>query len=264
MTDTILSLDTIRRKAPSVFAESGYTNTSERYSHISTLSIIDAAAANGFFPVYAQQADTRIEDKNGYTRHLLRFRPQQYIGQQAVVGGLVPEVVLINDHSAASALRLMAGIYRFVCANGMIIGESCEEVRVRHAGDVSDVIDGCISVFQGAEEGVKRAQDWKQIPLVRDEQLLLAKTVADVRYGEGESPVDPYDLLQVRRWDDRSADLWTTINVIQENTIKGGVRAGRSASGRRRSTREVKSIPESVRLNRAIMTLGEEFAKLKG
>jgi hypothetical protein len=44
--------------------------------------------------------------------------------------------------------------------------------------------------------------------------------------------------------------------------IKGGV-AGRSARGRRMTTRGVGGVNENVRLNRALWTLADQFAKLK-
>ena len=57
-------------------------------------------------------------------------------------------------------------------------------------------------------------------------------------------------------------DLWTTFNRVQENMIKGGV-PGRSARGRRMTTRGVAGVNENVKLNRALWTLADEFAKLK-
>jgi hypothetical protein len=44
--------------------------------------------------------------------------------------------------------------------------------------------------------------------------------------------------------------------------IKGGLH-GRSKSGRRTRTREVAGVTENVKLNRALWTLADEFAKLK-
>ena len=62
--------------------------------------------------------------------------------------------------------------------------------------------------------------------------------------------------------EDSGNDLWTTFNRIQENMIKGGM-SGRSKSGRRSTTREVNGVTENVKLNRALWTLADEFAKLK-
>ena len=73
-------------------------------------------------------------------------------------------------------------------------------------------------------------------------------------------------MLTVRRSVDRSDDLWTTTNVIQENVIRGGLSAwGRDANNRPRrvTTREVRGIDQDVKLNRALWVLGERMAQLK-
>ena len=74
-------------------------------------------------------------------------------------------------------------------------------------------------------------------------------------------------MLTVRRAGDAGADLWTTFNRVQENTIRGGLSAwGRDAHNRRRrvTTREVNGIDQDVKLNRALWLLGERMAALKG
>lgn len=70
-----------------------------------------------------------------------------------------------------------------------------------------------------------------------------------------------------RREDWKDADgnrsLWTTLNVVQEAVIKGGVSA-RSESGRRTKTRAVKAVDKNVKLNSALWKLTEAMAKLAG
>ena len=74
----------------------------------------------------------------------------------------------------------------------------------------------------------------------------------------------PADVLAPRRGADRSPDLWTTANVVQENVIKGGLRGVSATTGRGRKTRAVASVAEDVRLNRALWTLTERMAELVG
>jgi hypothetical protein len=52
-----------------------------------------------------------------------------------------------------------------------------------------------------------------------------------------------------------------TLNRVQENMIRGGVR-GRNVNGGRMSTRAVNSVTENVRLNKALWTLADEMAKI--
>ncbi|KPC54864.1 Uncharacterized protein AC509_5289 [Pseudomonas amygdali pv. morsprunorum] len=59
-----------------------------------------------------------------------------------------------------------------------------------------------------------------------------------------------------RRREDRSGDLWTTFNRVQENTIIGGL-TGRNKQGRRTTTRAVNGIDQDVKLNRALWVLAQ-------
>ena len=55
------------------------------------------------------------------------------------------------------------------------------------------------------------------------------------------------------------------MNVVQENVIKGGIRAPYNPRATRRSSmRSVKGIDQDVRLNRALWQLAERMAELKG
>ncbi|MEA9980016.1 DUF932 domain-containing protein, partial [Pseudomonas sp. RTS4] len=67
-------------------------------------------------------------------------------------------------------------------------------------------------------------------------------------------PITPSQLLLPRRREDRSDDLWTTFNRVQENVIKGGL-DGRNKKGRRTKTRAVNGIDQDVKLNRALWKL---------
>lgn len=92
-----------------------------------------------------------------------------------------------------------------------------------------------------------------------------------IRFGDAEgnveTPIQADALLLPRRSEDRSTDLWTTFNVVQENAIRGGLSAwGRDANNQRRryTSREITGIDQDVKVNRALWLLGERMAQLKG
>jgi hypothetical protein len=105
--------------------------------------------------------------------------------------------------------------------------------------------------------------------LDRQEARALAAAAKELRFDEtsafGQS-VNPEVFLDVRRFEDRSTDLWTTFNVVQENVIKGGLHTViEDANGRvkQATSREVKGIDQDAKLNRALWVLGQEMARLK-
>ena len=83
-----------------------------------------------------------------------------------------------------------------------------------------------------------------------------------MKYDENEAPITANQLLSTRRIADRNPDLWSNFNRVQENIIRGGLR-GRTANGNRTTTREVKSIDNNVKLNKALWILADGMRQLK-
>ena len=67
----------------------------------------------------------------------------------------------------------------------------------------------------------------------------------------------PEQLLTCRRVEDLGSDLWSCLNKVQENLLRGGLNH-RTASGRRTRTRAITSIAEDVRINGRVWDLAEE------
>ena len=264
-----LSNEQIRQYAPSAFAETPYHAQSSRYAFIPTVSVIDGMREAGFLPVKASQSRTRIEDKQDFTKHMIRFRSAASIDARAVVGDSVLEAVLINSHDGTSAYKLMCGIFRFVCSNGMVVADSLlESINVRHTGRViEEVIAGSNRILEQGPRVLNTVEQWKALPLSMPEQRLLAESAHSLRFpsdeeGKVHTQVTPEMLLSPSRRDDARPDLWHTFNRIQENVTKG-IRT-RDDRWRRVSSRAIKGIDQDVRLNRALWTLAEKFAALKG
>ena len=94
-------------------------------------------------------------------------------------------------------------------------------------------------------------------------QQAMARAALHYRFGEDHQPVTTDQILTPRRYEDRSGDLWTTYQRIQENLIKGGL-YGRNAKGGRTHTRAIKGIDGDVKLNRALWVMAENMLELLG
>jgi hypothetical protein len=257
--DRPLTNDEIAHYAPSVLATEAHQSRGERYAFIPTINVLDGLRDAGFQPYEVRQTKCRDEGKKEHTKHLIRLRHADSIAAQEV-----PEIILLNSHDGSSSYQLLAGLFRFVCSNGLIAGDVCNDIRIRHSGNVVDnVIEGSFQVLDNLKEVESRVDQYKAITVTPAEKLLLANAVTEVRWGsDEEAPIDPANLLRPRRWEDRKDDLWSLTNVLQENVIQGGIR-GKSKNGRRTSTRAVGGVNENVRLNKAIWTLTDRFAQLK-
>lgn len=261
-TTTALTDDEILKTAPSVFATDAHARTSTRYALIPTIKVVDALRGTGWLPTLARETRVRDASRRGYAKHLLRFRHRDHCRYPALVGDLIPEIVLLNAHDGSSSYELHAGFFRVVCGNGLVVADAAvARQRLRHTGDAVDrVIEGVYEVVQELPQAAARIRAYRDIRLDLHEAGRLAAAALKLRYPAGRgAPIDARQLLWTRRAEDLATDLWTRLNVIQENLLRGGLN-GRSAHGRRVQTRAIRSVNEDVRLNKALWHLADEFA----
>lgn len=251
---------------PSIFATEAHESRSDRFAPVPTVTVLDGLRSEGFEPFFAQQANTRIPGKSDFTKHMLRLRHRGLTND----AGQAFEVILVNANDGTSAYQMIPGFFRFVCANGLLTGDTFEPVKVRHTGNaVGEVIEGAYRVLDTAPRVVDQVRTFQGLTLSEGERQALAEAAHVLRFPDPEraAPITAERLLAPRRSDDRASDLWTAFNVVQENVIRGG-QGGRvqNADGRwrRASTREVKGIDQNKALNRALWTLAERMAELKG
>jgi len=259
--DFPLDDDQIKRVAPSIFAVEKHESRSARYTYIPTSEVLAALRKQGFSPFMVCQAKARDEAKREHTKHMLRMRHASQINSKEA-----NEIILLNSHDGTSSYQMMSGIYRFVCANGLVCGDTMSDIRIKHKGDIVDnVIEGAFRVLDDFELVGGKMDGMKALTLNAGEQQAFAHAALALKYDTdvAPAPVTETQILTPKRFEDRSNDLWTTFNRVQEHLIDGGLR-GRTNTGKVRETRPVTGIDQSVKLNRALWVLSEEMRKLKG
>jgi hypothetical protein len=266
-----LTEDEMRTLAPSIFATTAHTSRSERFRAIPTIDVIRGLSREGFAPVAVKQCGSRDADRRDFTKHMIRLRRLDDVTKYKA-GDTVAEVVLKNANDGSAAYDILAGLFKILCLNSLVAQtDTMESLRVKHTGDVEHkVIDGTYRVLDTAVAALEAPREWSTIMLDRDEQNAFAEAAHVVRFadaeGKVETPIKPAQLLLPRRQEDQAPNLWNVFNVVQENTIKGGLTAmGRDANNRprRSTTREVRGIDQDVKLNKALFTLATKMAELK-
>ncbi|ECL0730501.1 DUF945 domain-containing protein [Salmonella enterica] len=252
--DRPLTHEELMQYTPSVFGEDKHTSRSEKYTYIPTITLLENLRREGFEPFFACQSRVRDPGRRDYTKHMLRLRRAgQITGQQ------VPEIIILNSHSGESSFQLLPGMWRQVCANGLVCGQSFGEIRVPHRGDIAGkVIEGAYDVLGVFDRVEEKREAMQSLLLPPPAQQALAKAALTYRFGEEHQPVAATQILTPRRYEDRKDDLWSVFNRIQENLSKGGL-PGRTAKGKRTHTRAVNGIDGDVRLNRALWVMAEQM-----
>ena len=262
--DAPLSEDQMRGAAPSVFAEGKHASRSERYTYIPTIEVLRGLRKEGFEPFMVAQGQSRVEGKAEFTKHMIRTRHAGHVSTRPEAN----EIILINSHDGASSYQMLAGVFRFVCCNGLVVGNVSNDIRIPHKGNIQgEVIEGAFRVLDDFEAVDASTEGMKTLTLQPEEEHAFATAALALRFGECTEdqpppPITAEQLIEARRPEDLGHSLWTTFQRTQENVMRGG-QPGRSVQGRRIHTRAVGSIDRGVSLNRALWVLAEEMRKLK-
>ncbi len=253
-----LTDDQIMRVAPSIFAAAEHESRSDRYSFIPTNIILNNLRAEGFQPFMVCQSRSRIAGMREFTKHMIRLRHANQIASKEA-----NEIILINSHNGASSYQMKAGVFRFVCQNGLVAGEDIADIRVKHKGDITgNVIEGAYEVLDSFERVDESREAMQSLRLTDEQSHAFATASLALRWDTDKpAPVSAMQVLSANRREDVSNDLWTTFNRVQENLIRGGLR-GRNAQGKRTTTRAVTGMDQDVKLNRALWVLSEEMRKI--
>lgn len=239
---------------PSIFAIEGHSSRSTRFAPVATIDVVDRLAQENYFPMFAIQSQTRDVSKRDYTKHMIRFR------QPGMQEGEANEIILVNANDGTSAYQLMAGQFRFVCANGLVMGDMSHNTKIYHKGTdiMDDVIEGVYTVVKDFDDIERYKKEMKQIDLSNDQRLSFAKLAYMMKEGMPEAGdwnnavyqphllLNSKDLNTTDRYDN---SLYSTFNTVQQHMMQGGQKGYNPDTGRRRSSREVTNIDKNITLN---------------
>lgn len=219
--DRPLGEDQMRGAAPSIFAEGKHTSRSERYTYIPTIEVLRGLRKEGFEPFMVAQGGSRVEGKAESTKHMIRMRHAGQVQTRPEAN----EIILINSHDGASSYQMLAGLLRFVCCNGLVVGEVVEDIRIPHKGNVQgEVIEGAFRVLDEFEQVNEHTEAMKALQLQPPEEIAFATAALALRFGERgveatgghrPAPVTAEQLIEARRPEDIGHSLWTTFQRVQ-------------------------------------------------
>lgn len=256
-----LNTQELQMQAPALFTEEPHFEVSDKYHFIPTIDVIEEIKSHDWHPVHVSQANVRDEANEGYQQHCVRFRHFEDLlnPQDNAV-----ELLLFNSHDRSKSFSISAGIYRFVCANGLVVADSVfESYKIKHLGErENDVANAVANITAIKDTLMQKIQHLSNITLSNAEKRAFAKSALPLRF-EKHLVVNHQDLLVPHREEDHKDDLYTTLNVIQENLIRGNISGINKESGRNFTSKEIKSITTDTQINKGIWEIGERIATLK-
>jgi hypothetical protein len=238
---------------PSVESGEKMEKLSSKYVFIDTKKVIAVLEDYDYFVTTSNHLKPRRRDPK-VVRHFVRMRHRSAVEQ---VNGAIPEIVIVNSHDGTSSLRFMAGLFRMVCENGLIVQDTETAFeKITHTRNAEEeALKAAARVLLNAQENARRIEVFRRQILSPIEVMEFA-TLASRNVWSGR--VEPAALLEARRDEDRDSSLWSVFNRVQENLIKGGI-PGVSPNGRRTRTHGIRAMDNSMRVNLKLWQLAEEF-----
>tara|TARA_R110000850_G_scaffold64293_5_gene144561 strand:- start:79 stop:897 length:819 start_codon:yes stop_codon:yes gene_type:complete len=259
-----MSKEVINNAAPSVFTTIPSDEVSDKYTHIPTEKVIDDMQLLGWGVVEAKEVKARTKHTKGFQKHLLVFRNDDIVINGADGDTVYPQILLTNSHDGKNAFTFTAGLFRLICANGLVIAdEKFEDVKMRHMGytfeDLQIMIKDMVEKLPLTVESMNKMKDTN----LEGEQILeLAKSLLDIRVkgtGNTFNDVAITNVLESQRKEDVGSGLWEVFNRVQENIINGNFYYN-TKSGKQRQARIIKNFKQDLDLNRNMFAKALEYA----
>lgn len=226
-TDTFERLQAIANVNPLITPQSSILSlgrdlekTSTKYKKTNDVNVVEELNRAGF-QILAYKERKAHQGKNQ------NFKPYRAVYQNPSFGKLPDgSTFTITQRGASdgtSKLVLGGGLYRILCSNTLIVGSSLfKPFAIKHVGDVETPLQNIIEqLIDSVPRVFGRVKDMSAHSLSVQDALEFAERAAALRFDPTEVKVDPRDLLAARRDEDNSIDLWTTMNRVQENLIRG-------------------------------------------
>ena len=115
---------------------------SDKYKLVPTKLIADKFKSLGFVTADYQEVKVRKASRAGFQKHMVRMNNPKLL--TSAHNDLKLQLVITNSHDGLSSFSIKLGIYRLVCSNGLMVGETFESVTLRHTGSIIEQVDQAV------------------------------------------------------------------------------------------------------------------------
>ena len=257
-----LTNEQLKEQAPTLFTLTPHSEVSDKYHFIPTIDVIEQIRTYGWYPVSVSQAGVRDIEKQGYQQHCVRF---QHFDDLLTPSGNVVELLLFNSHDRTKAFTISAGIYRYVCSNGLVVADSVfDSYKIKHLGDRdNDLADAVETITNIKPKLLSRISKFESITLNQKEKEAFVINALPLRFDNHLELDDNNDLLIPLRQEDTKDDLYTTLNVLQENLLSSNISGYNKDTGRKFTSKQISSINKDVEINKGLWDIAEKIATIK-
>lgn len=184
-----------------------------RYKHIQTMDVANFFRNKGW-------VIRTVQGAGKFSRHLVRMvHPNHVIGEDRL------EILIRNSYDGRSKLNVSLGIYRLVCSNGLVVGETFDSIVQKHIGkNIETELENKYERLVAQAERLTTVVEKMKNTTV-DVPIKLIEAIAMETIGKKKEvkSINSEALLKPLREEDEGKDLWSIMNIVQEKSINGGI-----------------------------------------
>lgn len=246
----------LKTRVPAIFASAPDAKVSPNYQFVPTHEVIRILEDDGWRIKSATQQRTR--DGRDTAKHMISMlHPDMQVSERDL-GGLKPQVRIVNSHDWSSRLQIMIGMLRLVCTNGLMVSAGdVLNYNVRHDRIQEDVRTVLARIQSGSARLIATANAWNNIRLNDAQMMEFARAAVDLRFPGREGSEREglaREMVSARRDIDTDRTLWNVFNRAQEAGMTGGFRVSR------RRARPISNIANTVEFNQKLWETAEKLA----
>ena len=261
-----MTREQIKDACPVVFTETPSAEVSKHYTHIPTDRVIDDMEKLGWGVITAQQVSARKKDTKGFQKHMLVFRHPDLMVEGKDGDNVWPQIIMTNSHDGKNSFTFQAGMYRFVCSNGLVIADQeFGKMKIRHMGYDFETLRETISeMVEKLPLTVESMNKFKQTELTKPQKYDLARKALATRFKVQKDQkidqvykIDLDKFLTPVRKEDEGNDLWSVFNLVQERVVTGDF--DYISGVKMRKAREIKNFKQDLDVNQKLFEVAKEF-----
>ena len=129
-------------------------------------------------------------------------------------------------------------------------------IKIRHMGYTDEqVVKASQEFIDNSTRIMNVVEEWQGVNLNKDQMRAFGREASKLRF-ENPDDLTINTVLQARRGEDMSSDLWTVFNRTQENLLRGGF----LVSGGRRRSREITNIDKNIDINTSLWDIASSYS----
>lgn len=166
---------------------------------------------------------TKHYQHNSKRQMVVNFRFTDY--EFDSVDGLLPQITVINSTDKSRALHIMGGVFRLVCANGLIAGEIFDREKIIHIDGptferkYASLPQRIVALIENTIVAAQEFQDLANDTLTEDQMIEIAANITMSKVAKSET-IKAIVFEDQRREADQGNNVWTLFNLINESMRK--------------------------------------------